>query len=116
MNKMLFCDEGGPVPGRSPGTSVKRGYFILTDFGIDGDTDYILGSGIYPKPRGSGGGGGSGGCAIASGSGAELGVSAFGLFLVTTLVFLAVSGKSCLGKRLLTLDLRTGRNDRCRKG
>ena len=114
--QMLFCDEGGPIPGRAPGTSVKRGYFMLTDFGIDGDTDYILGSGIYPKPRGSGGGGGAGGCAIASGSGAELGVSAFGLFLVTTLVFLAVSGKSRLGKRLLTRDLRTGRNDRCRKG
>ena len=89
--QMLFCEEGGPVPGRSPGTSVKRGYFMLTDFGIGGDAEYILGSGIYPRPQE--GGGGAGGCAIASGSGNELEVSAFGLFLITAVLFLAASSR-----------------------
>ena len=110
--QLFFCEEGEPIPGRSPGRSVKRGYFILTDFGIEGDTDYILGSGIYPKPQEGGGGG----CAIASGSGNELEVAAFGLFLITAVLFLAVSGKSRPGEKLLTWDLRARRKDRCRKG
>ena len=101
--EMLFCDEGAPIPGRAPGTSVKRGYFMLTDFGIGGDTDYILGSGIYPKSQGGGGGGGAGGCAIASGSGNELEVAAFGLFLIAAVLF-------------LTRDLRARWKDGCRKG
>ncbi|MXW21900.1 MAG: hypothetical protein F4X55_07315 [Candidatus Dadabacteria bacterium] len=111
--QMLFCDEGGPIPGRALGTSVKRGYFMLTDFGIEGDTDYILGSGIYPRPHR--GGGGAGGCAIASGSGNGLEVSAFGLFLITAVLFLATSGKSRPGEKLLTWDLRARRKDRSRK-
>lgn len=88
--EMLFCDEGGPIPGRAPGTSVKRGYFMLTDFGIEGDTDYILGSGIYPKSQEGGGGGG---CAIASGNGNELETAAFGLFLIAAVLFLALSSR-----------------------
>ncbi|MXZ12724.1 MAG: hypothetical protein F4Y78_01740 [Candidatus Dadabacteria bacterium] len=112
--QMLFCDEGGPIPGRALGTSVKRGYFMLTDFGIEGDTDYILGSGIYPRPHR--GGGGAGGCAIASGSGNGLEVSAFGLFLITAVLFLATSGKSCPGEKLLIRGLRARRKDRCQKG
>ena len=105
--QMLFCDEGGPIPGRAPGTSVKRGYFILTDFGTGGDTEYILGSGIYPGPPGGGGGGG--GCAVASGSGDGPGAAAFGLFLITAVLFLAASGE-----KLLTRDLRARRKDRRR--
>jgi hypothetical protein len=110
--QMFFCDEGAPIPGRSPGTSVKRGYFMLTDFGIGGDTDYILGSGIYPKPQGSGGG--AGGCAIASGSGNELEVSAFTLFLMAAALFLATSGKGRPGEKLPTRGLRARRKDRRR--
>ena len=87
--QLFFCEEGELIPGRSPGTSVKRGYFILTDFGIEGDTDYILGSGIYPKPQEGGGGG----CAIASGKGNEPEVAAFGLFLITAVLFLALSSR-----------------------
>ena len=108
----FFCDEGAPIPGRAPGTSVKRGYFMLTGFGIEGDTDYILGSGIYPKPQR--GGGGAGGCAIASGSGNELEVSAFNLFLIAVALFLATSGRSRLDEKLLTRGLRVRRKDRCR--
>ena len=107
--EMLFCDEGGPIPGRAPGTSVKRGYFMLTDFGIEGDTDYILGSGIYPKPQR--GGGEAGGCAIASGNGNELEATAFGLFLITAVLSLVISGKSRPGKELLTWDLRARRKE-----
>ena len=55
-----FCEEGNPIPGRSTGRSVKRGYFIRTNFGI-GETYYVVGSGIYPKPQeGRGGGTGAG--------------------------------------------------------
>ena len=79
----VFCEVGSPIPGRSPGTSVKRGYFILTDFGLGGNTEYVLGSGIYPKSEAGGGsGGGGGGCAIVAGSGSEPEVAAFNLFLI----------------------------------
>ena len=88
--QLFFCEEGELIPGRSPGTSVKRGYFMLTDFGIEGDTDYILGSGIYPKSQEGGGGGG---CAIAAGSGDGLEAAAFGLFLITAVLFLALSSR-----------------------
>lgn len=111
-DKEVFCDAGNPIPGRSTGTSVKRGYFIRTNFGI-GETYYVVGSGIYPKPREEGGGGG-GGCAIASGSGNELEGAAFGLFLITAVLFLAVSGKRRPGEKLLTWDLRARRKDKCR--
>lgn len=90
----VFCEEGSPIPGRSPGTSVKRGYFILTDFGLEGDTEYVLGSGIYPKSEAGGGsGGGGGGCAIVAGSGSEPEVAAFNLFLIAAALFMAISGK-----------------------
>ena len=110
--QMFFCDEGAPIPGRAPGTSVKRGYFMLTDFGIGGDTDYILGSGIYPKPQR--GGGGSGGCAIASGSGNGPEVSVFNLFLIAVALFLATSGRSRSDEKLLIRGLRARREDRRR--
>ena len=109
----VFCEAGNPIPGRSPGTSVKIGYFIRTNFGIEGGTKYVLGSGIYPG-SGQGGGGGSGGsggggCAIASGSGNELGVGAFNLFLITAALFLATSQGRRPGAKLPTLDLRARR-------
>ena len=88
----VFCEEVGlPIPGRSPGTSVKIGYFIRTNFGIEGGTEYVLGSGIYPKSR-QGGSGGGGGCAVASGSGNEPESGTFNLFLIAVALFLAVSG------------------------
>ena len=107
----VFCDAGNPIPGRSPGTSVKTGYFIRTNFGV-GETYYVVGSGIYPKSRG--GGGGSGGCAIASGSGNEFEVAAFNLFLMAAALFLATSGRSRSDEKLLTGGLRARRKDRCR--
>ncbi|MCY4378427.1 MAG: hypothetical protein OXC39_01185 [Candidatus Dadabacteria bacterium] len=110
----VFCEAGSPIPGRSPGTSVKRGYFIRTDFGIGGTTDYVLGSGIYPKSEEGGGSGGGGGCAIAAGSGNELGFAALNLFFIAAALFLATSGKSRPGEKLLTLGLRARRKDRHR--
>lgn len=104
----VFCDAGNPVPGRSPGTSVKIGYFIRTNFGV-GETYYVVGSGIYPKSRG--GGGGSGGCAIASGSGNEFEAAAFSLFLMAAALFLATSGRSRPDEKLLTGGLRARRKD-----
>lgn len=104
----VFCEAGNPVPGRSPGTSVKTGYFIRTNFGV-GETHYVVGSGIYPKPRG--GGGGSGGCAIASGSGNEFEAAAFNLFLMAAALFLATSGRSRPAEKLLTGGLRARRKD-----
>ena len=110
-NEEVFCEEvGNPIPGRSPGFSVKRGYFILTDFGIDGGTEYVLGSGIYPKLEESGGGGG--GCAIATGSGNGLEGVAFNLFLITAALFLATLRKSRPGAKFLTRDLRLRRKDK----
>ena len=105
----VFCEAGSPIPGRSPGTSVKRGYFIRTDFGIGGTTDYVLGSGIYPKSEEGGGG-----CAIAAGSGNELGFAALNLFFIAAALFLATSGKSRPGEKLLTRGLRARRKDRRR--
>ena len=89
----VFCEEVGlPIPGRSPGTSVKIGYFIRTNFGIEGGTEYVLGSGIYPGSRQGGSGGSSGGgCAVASGSGGEPEAGAFNLFLIAAALFLATS-------------------------
>lgn len=107
----VFCEAGNPVPGRSPGTSVKRGYFIRTDFGVEGGTEYVLGSGIYPKPRGGGGGGG---CAIASVSGNGHGAEALGLFLITAALFLVASGKSRSGGKLVAWGPLARRNSRRR--
>lgn len=109
----VFCEEvGNPIPGRSPGTSVKRGYFLRTDFGIGGTTDYVLGSGIYPKSQEGGGSGGGGGCAIAGGGGNELGVAALNLFLIAAALFLATLRKSRPGAKFLTRDLRLRRKDK----
>ena len=108
----VFCEVGKPIPGRSPGTSVKRGYFIRTTFGI-GETYYVVGSGIYPKPQGGGGGGG---CAIAPGSGNELEGVAFNLFLIAAVLFLATSRGRRPGAKLLAWGLWTWREDRGRKG
>lgn len=101
----VFCDAGNPVPGRSPGTSVKLGYFIRTNFGI-GEAYYVVGSGIYPKPQGEGGGGG---CAIAPGGRNKLEVGAFNLFLIAAALFLATSRGRRPGAKLLTWNLRARR-------
>ena len=113
----MSCEVGNPIPGRSTGRSVKRGYFIRTNFGVGepcdmGGTCYVVGSGIYPKPQAGDGGGG---CAIAAESGNGIGGAAFNLFLITAVLFLAVSGKRRPGAKLLTWDLRARRKDRYRK-
>ncbi len=117
-DKGVSCEAGNPIPGRSPGTSLKTGYFIRTNFGIGepcdmGGTCYVVGSGIYPKPQAGEGGGG---CAIASGSRNELEGAAFNLFLITAALFLATSRETRPGAKLLTWDLRARRKYRCRKG
>ena len=117
-DKGVSCEAGNPIPGRSPGTSLKIGYFIRTNFGIGepcdmGGTCYVVGSGIYPKPQAGEGGGG---CAIASGSRNELEGAAFNLFLITAALFLATSRETRPGAKLLTWDLRARRKYRCRKG
>ena len=119
-------DNGNPIEGLSPGTSVKRGYFIRTNFVPGSPTYYVIGSGIYPEgetyyvpesgecepppdtlpessrehlskfpapPEDDGG------CAIASGSGNKIKIAAFNLFLITAVLFLAVSRKSSLDKK-----------------
>lgn len=119
-------DNGNPIEGLSPGTSVKRGYFKRTNFIQGSSTYYVLGSGIYPEgetyyvpesgecepppdtlpesshehlskfptpPEDDGG------CAIASGSGNSLKIAAFNLFLITAVLFLAVSRRSSLDKK-----------------
>ncbi len=108
----VFCDAGNPIPGRSTGTSVKRGYFIRTNFGA-GDTYYVVGSGIYPRPQGGGGGGG---CAIAPGSGNELRVGTLSLFLIAAVLFLVTSRGRRPGAKLLTWDLRACRKEKGRRG
>jgi hypothetical protein len=105
-NEEVFCDAGNPIPGRSTGTSVKRGYFIRTNFGA-GDTYYVVGSGIYPRPQGGGGG-----CAIAPGSGNELRVGTLSLFLIAAVLFLATSRGRRPGAKLLAWDLRACRKER----
>lgn len=45
-------ENGNPIEGLSPGTSVKLGYFRQTDFfplGLSSPKEYVLGSGIYPE-------------------------------------------------------------------
>ncbi len=91
-DKPVVCEVGNPIPGRSTGTSVKHGYFIRTNFGLDGGRYYIVGSGIYPSPRGVGGSGGGGGCSVAPGNHGDLGAGAFNLFLITAVLFLALLG------------------------
>ncbi len=119
-------ENGNPIEGLSPGTSVKRGYFKRTNFVQGSSTYYVLGSGIYPEgetyyvpesgecespsdtlpessrehlskfptpPEDDGG------CAIASGSGNNLKIAAFNLFLIAAVLFLAVLRKSRLDKK-----------------
>ncbi|MCY4379612.1 MAG: hypothetical protein OXC39_07305 [Candidatus Dadabacteria bacterium] len=118
-------ENGNPIEGLSPGTSVKLGYFIRTNFGL-GEDYLVLGSGIYPEgetyyepesgkcedppdtlPESSREylsnfpsppeKEDDGGCAIASGGDNKLKIAAFNLFLIAAVLFLAVSRKSRLG-------------------
>ncbi len=103
----VFCEVGSPVPGRSTGTSVKRGYFIRTNFGV-GETYYVVGSGIYPKSGEADGGGGGGGCAITSESAKGTGIPAFNLFLSTAVLFLAIFWGRRPGEEFLGENGRRG--------
>lgn len=84
----VFCEAGNPIPGRSTGTSLKYGYFILTDFGLGGRS-YVVGSGIYPE-SGGGSGSGGGGCSVVPGNHGNMGAGVFNLFLITAALFLAL--------------------------
>ena len=129
----LVVDENGdPIRGLSPGTSVKLGYFLETNFGGAAIIDYVLGSGIYPdkkysapdesgmcqpEPEGlsqlaldnlhkfpdfSEQEKGDGGCAIAPGTQGKVKAGALNLFLIAAALLLAVSGKSRLGGKFRT--------------
>ena len=43
--------SGNPIRGLSPGTSVKLGYFLTTNFRGGTQTNFVIGSGIYPEDQ-----------------------------------------------------------------
>ncbi len=48
---LVVDDDGNSIRGLSPGTSVKIGYFLETDFDIPFGATFIIGSGIYPEDQ-----------------------------------------------------------------
>ena len=42
-------DDGNPIPGLSPGTSLKMGYVLPTTFGGATEGNFVILSGIYPE-------------------------------------------------------------------
>lgn len=118
--------SGNPIRGLSPGTSVKLGYFLTTNFRGGTLSDFVIGSGIYPEdqeyyvpesgvcqdipdyltetarqhldkfPKAPEQEEDDGGCAIASGNQDNLKVAGFNLLLITLVTFFAVSRKSRL--------------------
>ena len=126
--------SGNPIRGLSPGTSVKLGYFLTTNFGGTIKVDFVLGSGIYtgeeyyiPENRMCQDipddlselardhldefpvfpeqEEDDGGCALASGNQGNLKVVGFNLLLITLVTFFAVSRKSRLSREFWTWKL-----------
>jgi len=120
---LVVDDSGNPIRGLSPGTSVKLGYFLTTNFGGTTKADFVLGSGIYTGEEYYIPESGmcqdipddlselardhldefpvfpeqeedDGGCAIASGNQGNLKVVGFNLLLITVVMFFAVSRKN----------------------
>lgn len=126
----LVVDESGnPIRGLSPGTSVKLGYFLTTNFGGATKSDFVLGSGIYPEKEYYVPESGmcqdppdylsetarnnldkfpvfpeqekdDGGCAIASGDQGNLKIAGLNLFMIVVVMFFAVSRKNRLSGKL----------------
>ena len=44
-------DDANPIPGLSPGTSLKVGYVLPTTFGGETEANFVILSGIYPEDR-----------------------------------------------------------------
>ena len=82
-------EDGKLVPGKSPGTSLKRSYVKAVDVGdFSQGEKWIIGSGIYPKDES--------GCALASGwgGGNTLRNAMFSLLLIVSVLVSAVLWKS----------------------
>ena len=127
--------DGNPVPGLSPGTSVKVGYVLPTTFGGETRANFVILSGIYPEDREyyvpEGGmcqpppenlsasarehlhkypvfpeqEKDDGGCAIASGDQSNMKIAGFNLFLLTVVLFFASLGRSRSGGKFWTSKL-----------
>ena len=82
-------ENGEPIPGKTPGSSLKRSYVKGFKLPIPGsDAVYILGSGIYPEEAPPKAGDDDGGCAVAVVGGAP-GNAVFNLLLVVSALFMA---------------------------
>ena len=139
----IFDEDGNRIQGLSPGTSVKVGYVLPTNFGGATIANFVILSGIYPEDRKyyepEGGmchpipdnlsalardqlhkypvspGRDDGGCAIASGGQGNIRVAGFNLFLLTVALFSAIWGKSRSGGKSWTSKLWALRRNRGRK-
>ena len=84
-------EDGNLVPGKSPGTSLKRSYVKAVDVGdFSQGEKWIIGSGIYPKDESGAG------CAVASdwGGGNTHQNAVFSLLLVVSVLVSAVLWKN----------------------
>ncbi len=129
---LVVDDSGNPIRGLSPGTSVKLGYFLETDFGGVFPSNHVLGSGIHPDQEYYVPEGGmcqdipddlsefargylgefpdfmelqkddDGECAIASSEEVNLKVAGFNLLLMAAVMFFGAFGKKRLGGKLRT--------------
>ena len=124
-------EDGDPIQGLSPGTSLKVGYVLPTTFGGATRADFVILSGIYPEDRkqyvpeggmchpipgnlsafardqlhrypGPAKDEDDGGCAIASGDQSNIKAVGFNLFLLTVVLFSAILGKSRSGRKFWT--------------
>lgn len=50
-NDRVVDASGNPIRGLSPGTSVKLGYFLTTNFRGGTRSEFVIGSGIYPEDK-----------------------------------------------------------------
>ena len=121
---VVLDEDGNPIPGLSPGTSLKVSWILPTNFGGATRANFVIVSGIYPEdekryvPEGGmchpipdnlsafardqlhrypGPAKDDGGCAIASGDQGNMKIAGFNLFLLTVVLFSAIWGKSRSG-------------------
>ena len=122
-------EDGAPIQGLSPGTSLKVGYVLPTTFGGATRADFVILSGIYPEdrkqyvPEGGtchpipdnlsqfardqlhrypGPAKDDGGCAIASGDRSNIKAAGLNLFLLTVVLFSAILGRGRSGGKFRT--------------
>lgn len=129
---VVLDEDGNPIPGLSPGTSLKVSYVLPTNFGGAIRANFVIVSGIYPEDRKRyvpesgmchpipdnlsafardqlhrypGPAKDDGGCAIASGDQGNMKIAGFNLFLLTVVLFSAIWGKSRSGGKFWTSKL-----------